>query len=88
MVSLGITQALFQDISRYPWISAACWCAASVVLHPIMVKDTPTLFSSDMLKSPRTYIGTFLFIAAGLIDSYYYHPGPSGWRKLIDAISK
>jgi len=86
MLNLGITPVLFQDISRYPWISAACWCAAIVVLHPIMDKDVPTMFSSDMLKSPRTYIGTCLFIAAQLVDSYYYHSGQSDWRIMTDAI--
>jgi len=53
-----------------------------------MDKELPTLLGSDMLKSPRTYVGAGLLIAAQLIDSYYYHPGPSAWRILIDALRK
>src|SRR5438034_971457 len=79
VVSLGVGP-LVRGIYQYPWISAACWCAAIVLLHPLMDKDLPTLFSSDMLKSPRMYFAVGLLIAAQLVDSYYYHPGPSAWR--------
>ena len=73
---------------QYEWISAACWLAAFVALHPLMDKDLPTLFDIAMLKSFRTYIAATLLIAAQLVDSYYYHPGPSAWRIIIEANRK
>lgn len=73
----------FLGAPQFPWTSAACVSAAIVVLDPVMDRDLPTLVSSDMLKSLRMYIGAGLLIAG-----WYYHPGSSVWRILIEAIRK
>ena len=54
----------------------------------MMDKDLPTLFSVEMLKSPRTYVGAGLLIVAQIVDSHYYNSGPSALQILIDANRK
>jgi hypothetical protein len=68
----------FGSFRGYSWISTAFSSAAIIVLHPVMDRDLPNLFGSDLLRSARTYIGVILVIC-----SVYYNPG---CRMAIDMV--
>jgi hypothetical protein len=54
----------------FPWIAIPFTVTAIIVLHPVMDKDLPTLIGTDMLASPRTYIGVVLMIV-GFMGIYF-----------------
>jgi len=64
-----ITGPMFMGVRQYPWAAVPFVALAVIVLHPLMNRDVPSLIGTDMLKSPRTYVGIALVIAAELVSA-------------------